>query len=126
MSHEKSTLVDVITARKTLESGENLNYSTQKIKALDNLEKSFGEILAVVEAYPELKSDQITLKLMEEISSNEDLLHQKRNKFNTSINSFNKLIRGFPMISVSMSIGLKPKNYFEVSMARINIINTES
>jgi len=126
LSHEKSTLVDVITARKTLESGENLNYSTQKIKALDNLEKSFGEILAVVEAYPELKSDQITLKLMEEISSNEDLLHQKRNKFNTSINSFNKLIRGFPMISVSMSIGLKPKNYFEVSMARINIINTES
>ena len=54
LDHEKSTLTDVIAARKIL-SGSDLNYTNHKVELLDNLEKSFGNIMATIEAYPELK-----------------------------------------------------------------------
>jgi hypothetical protein len=59
------------------------------------------------------------MHLMNEISTNENILFQKRNLFNDSTNKFNNIVRNFPIVFFAHSLGFSVKNYFETKMTAI-------
>ena len=113
-------MISVISARKAF-SKSNLQQkdNSNKIYLVDNLEKSFGNLLATVEAYPDLNANIIVTKLMQEISYNETILFDIRNNFNKSVNNFNIIVRSFPIVIFAKMLDFESKEYFEVEMAKV-------
>lgn len=80
--HEYETLMNIAEARSKGSSSEIDNLSLQ--------------IQAVAEAYPELKSSQNYIELMNELSVTENKIAAYRETYNNEIRSYKKYIRQFP------------------------------
>ena len=104
MKHESTTLEAVIAARNVA--------STANIKAAANpgdadamkqlagaesvLTSSLGRLMAVAEAYPDLKANQEMMQLMEELTSTENKVAFARQAYNDSCMVYNTTRETFP------------------------------
>lgn len=78
--HEAETLKAVVGGRGSTGDIENVTTA----------------IMAVTEAYPELKADALYQELMNELSMTENLIAQYRSNYNAQIKAFNRYVRKFP------------------------------
>jgi len=78
---EQSTLVQVIEARKVANEG--------------NVESAALMLAAVVEAYPELKSQANYQQAMTEFSVTENRVAQYREQYNNDVRGYNRYTRSF-------------------------------
>ncbi len=99
---EKSTLTSVIEARAKATSvnidAGNLNAAQIQSfsKAQSGLSSALSKLLVSVERYPDLKSNQNFLNLQNQLEGTENRINIERNKFNTSVGTYNKHIKIFP------------------------------
>jgi len=115
MVHEKNVYYDVASLRSNYQTTTD---DDQKVKIIDNLKKAFGGILANVENYTTLKSDQTVARIMSEIDQTEDEIVTGRNSYNQTVQDFNQTIRSFPIVLIATSMQLKTKEYFKVELAK--------
>lgn len=80
--YEQETMTKIVDARKKASNG--------KIEEAEIL------INAVVEQYPELKSNENYKTLMTELAVTENLIAEHRNNYNIQIKQYNKHIKKFP------------------------------
>jgi LemA protein len=113
MAHEKGTLEAVVAART------NAFAASQKaaanpgdpaaMKALSQAEGqlggALGRLIAVAEAYPDLKANQNMLSLQEELTSTENKVGFARQAFNDSVMAFNNQRQVFPTVVVANLFG---------------------
>ena len=78
---------------------------------------ALGRLLAIAEAYPELKSDQTFLRLQDELAGTENRIAVSRRDYNESVQQYNTLIRRFPTAVTAKVIGADEREYFEVTDA---------
>lgn len=78
--HESETLIALAEARSS--DGDVENVSTA--------------IMAVAEAYPELKSNENYKELMNELSITENRIAEYRENYNKQVESYRRCVRGFP------------------------------
>ncbi len=71
----------------------------------------------VIEAYPQLKSDQAFLKLQDELTGTENRIAVSRTDYNGAVSTYNEYIRKFPAVMTAKATGAKPRAYFEVTDA---------
>jgi LemA protein len=71
----------------------------------------------VVEAYPELRSNENFLRLQDELVGTENRLATARSDYNTSVQQYNGYIRRFPQALTARVTGAKPRPYFQVANA---------
>ncbi|ALI99091.1 LemA family protein [Rufibacter tibetensis] len=116
---EKTTLTDVIEARAKATS-VNLNAdqltpeNIQKFQAAQGqLSGSLSRLLATVEAYPDLKSNQNFLELQAQLEGTENRISVERQKFNSTVQDYNSYIRAFPRNFFAGWFGFERKGYFE-------------
>lgn len=95
--HEYQTLMDVIAAR-----GTNTDASVNEIQTM---------IQAVVEAYPELKSNENYRELMNELATTENLIANYRSNFNKWVKNYNQYVRKFPNRWVLGILGYEVQAY---------------
>jgi LemA protein len=77
---------------------------------------SLGRLLATVEAYPDLKSNQNFLALQSQLEGTENSILVSRRDYNEAVRSYNTTIRTFPdAIGAKIFYGAKPKVPFEAA-----------
>jgi LemA protein len=114
MSYEQETLQQVIKARN---SAIQAATPAEAIAAEGVLSGALGKLLAVVEAYPDLKANQNVTRLMEELSGTENKIAFARQFYNDSVNSLNDSVQSFPSNIIAGMFGFKTGAYFEVPEA---------
>lgn len=104
MSHERETLEAVIAARSAAQSGLAAAKSNpgdptamaQLAAAQVQLNAGLGRLLAVAEAYPDLKANQNMMQLTEELTSTENKVAFARQAYNDSVMGYNNKREVFP------------------------------
>lgn len=123
MKHESQTLEAVVAARNAAMNGLKAAQAhpgdagaMQALAASDGqLTGALGRLMAVAEAYPDLKANQNMLKLQEELASTENKISFARQAYNDAAMRLNNAIEQFPN-SVLFS-SFKQVEYFEVESA---------
>jgi LemA protein len=114
---EKSTLTEVIAARaKATAVQVNINDSAslgQFQRAQAQLQGSFSRLLAVAEAYPDLKTTQQFQDFQTQIEGTENRINVARRDFNATVNSYNLQVKTFPNNIFSGIFGYHEKPYYK-------------
>jgi LemA protein len=69
-------------------------------------------LFAVVENYPQLKSDQTFLRLQDELAGTENRVAVSRQDYNSAVLAYNSYIRQFPQNLTAKVVGAKEREYF--------------
>ncbi|HUK56175.1 MAG TPA: LemA family protein [Nitrospiria bacterium] len=115
MAFEQDTLEKVITARAKAVSATNLQ---DKAASENMLTQALGKLFAVMENYPQLKSNENIMQLQEELTSTENRIGFARQFYNDLVASYRTRQQIFPNnFLVNLSGGFKPEDYFEAERA---------
>ena len=110
-AHERGTLEDVMKARSAAMAP---NQSPgQQAESENVLSQSLGRLLAVVEAYPDLKANQNFLALQQELTSTEDRIASARRYYNATVRDLNTKVETVPTNVVATMFGIRQAEYFE-------------
>ena len=118
-AHEQTTLEQVIAARAqaTAIKLDAAQMTTDQIQAFNDaqgqLSMALGRLMAVSEAYPDLKANQNFLELQAQLEGTENRITVARNTFNEQAKAYNVLIRRFPKNIIAQMFGFEKKPYFE-------------
>jgi LemA protein len=90
---------------------------SQNVRALgpaeSGLRASIGNLFAVAEAYPDLKTNQTFLQLQSRISGLENAIADRREFYNESVNINNVRIEQFPDTLIAGTFNFKPAQLLE-------------
>lgn len=94
--HEKGIMTEVTSAHKALVSANASGDMSKRVKAGDALQNVLGRLIALGEAYPNLKANENFLNLQQELSAIEDKIAYARQFYNDSILGFDNAVQTFP------------------------------
>jgi LemA protein len=109
-AHEKGTLEAVINARAKATS---VTLPADRIKAEGELSSALGRLLAVSEAYPNLKANENFMSLQGELTGTEDRIAFSRQAYNDAVTQYNTSIQSFPAVLIAGALGFKEEPFFE-------------
>ncbi|MFL6591583.1 MAG: LemA family protein [Luteimonas sp.] len=123
--HERETLEAVIAARTAAMSGLSAAKASPGDPAamaeLANsqgvLNGALGRLMAVAEAYPDLKANQNMMQLSEELTSTENKVAFARQAFNDSVMAYNNRREVFPSSVVAGMFQFAPAALLEIPAA---------
>ncbi|MCU0819998.1 MAG: LemA family protein [Beijerinckiaceae bacterium] len=110
-THEKETLDAVIKARNTAISSQG---TAGQAAAEQQLSGALGRLIALSEAYPDLKANTNFLDLQSQLANVEDKLSAARRFFNNAVSEFNAAIQAFPAVLFARSMGFAERTFFDV------------
>lgn len=114
-THERETLERVIELRNTCMADHGSvrhQESTEKQLVL-----AVQKLLAVAEAYPDLKADKNFLELQNELVNTEDRIQAARRFYNGNVRDYRNKCEGFPSNLVANLFSFSPRNFFDVDPA---------
>jgi LemA protein len=85
----------------------------QQAQSEARLSGAIGNLFAVAENYPELRSDKVLLDFQEELSSTENKISFARQHYNDSVSDYNTRIQSFPAVIFARTRGFSEREYFE-------------
>jgi len=109
MAFEQDTLEKVISARSKAVSAST---PAAKSEAENELTQTLGKLFAVMENYPDLKSNRNVMQLQEELTSTENRIAFARQLYNDLIANFRTKIQVFPNNIVSAIFNFQSEEYF--------------
>ncbi len=110
-AHERGTLEDVVKARsQAMAPGQS---PAQQAESENILSQSLGRLLAIAEAYPDLKANQNFMALQQELTSTEDRIASARRYYNATVRDLNTKVETVPTNFVAGIFGIKTAEYFE-------------
>lgn len=113
-AHEKETFEGVVNARAKATSIQlNADNIEEFQKAQGELSSALGRLIAVGEAYPELKANENFRELQVQLEGTENRINEERNKANKAIQDYNVNIRRFPSNLLAGMFGFDKMNKFE-------------
>lgn len=111
-AHEKQTLEGVISARA---AAVRPNQSMEeRLQSEQGLTAALGRLMAVAEAYPDLKANQSFLQLQGELSQIENRIAGARGGYNSSAETYNAQARQFPGLLVARLFAFSDMPFFQV------------
>ena len=117
--HEQSTLTAVMEARsKATQLTVNAeNLTPEKLKeyqaAQGQVTSALGKLLAISEAYPDLKANENFKELQAQLEGTENRISVERRNFNEVVGDYNTYIRKFPQNIMASIFGFEKRAYFE-------------
>jgi LemA protein len=112
--HEQDTLQKVIQARNQAISATNV---PEKIQAENQLSAAMRGLLAIAEAYPDLKANQNFLALQEELTATENRIGFARQHYNDVVTQYNQALMQFPANLVAGPCGFHAAAFFNLDPA---------
>jgi LemA protein len=113
-AHERTVLADVTAMRASSVAASDVG---SRASAERGLQASLGKLLAVAEAYPELKADKNFLALQQQLAEIEDQLQMARRYYNGTVRDFNIAIQTFPDVLIAHAAGMHEEHFFETDAA---------
>jgi LemA protein len=112
--HEQGTLDAVITARAASTSASTVGEVAKADGALTN---ALRGLLAVAEAYPDLKASTNFLSLQEELSTTENKVSFARQFYNDNVRSLNQAVKTIPSSFFAGFAKVTTRDFYEVENA---------
>jgi LemA protein len=111
-SHERETLDAVVKARAAATApGASV---TQQAKQEGELSQALGRLMAISEAYPDLKANQNFLALQNELGQTEDRIASGRRFYNATVQEMNTKVESIPSNVIAGMFHFERADYFEV------------
>jgi LemA protein len=110
-AHERGTLEDVVKARSAaMAPGQS---PAQQAESENMLSQALGRLLAIVEAYPDLKANQNFLSLQNELTATEDRIASARRYYNATVRDLNTKVETVPSNVIAGIFNVERAEYFE-------------
>ncbi len=119
-AHERSVFEEVTNARAkaTQVHIDPTNITPEQIMAMSGAEsaltESLGKLLAVAEAYPDLKANQNFLSLQSELTDTENKIQAARRFYNANARDLKIAIQSFPSGLIGKAFNFKEEAFFEL------------
>lgn len=109
-AHEKALLETVTALRNQAAGGGS---PAQRSAVERQLSQQLVQVLALREAYPDLKANQNFSQLQAQLVTTEDMLQLARRFYNGAVRQLNDGIQLFPNVLVSGRMGFRLAEYFQ-------------
>lgn len=116
---ERGTLKDVIEARAKATSMniDPSNLSQEQLAKFSEVQSGLSgalkSLLVTVERYPDLKANQNFLELQSQIEGTENRINVARDRFNETVEPYNKHIKNFPNSILAGILNFESMSYFK-------------
>jgi LemA protein len=110
-THERGTLEAVTAARGAAVSATGIK---ERAEAENMLTGALRQLLAVAEAYPNLKANENFARLQEELSSTENRISFSRQHYNDTAADYNMTVQKFPSNLIAGMFGFKEQEFFQL------------
>lgn len=130
-AHERGVFEEVTTARAkaTQIHVDPSNITPEQITAMAGAESaltaSLGKLLAVAEAYPDLKANQNFSQLQTELTDTENKIQAARRFYNTNVRDLSIKLQSFPSNIIGNMFSFKGEQYFELEESSVERENVK-
>ena len=119
--HESDAIKQISEARAKMMGARSVAQTAEADKSFMG---ALSRIMAVSEAYPELKADANFRQLTDELTDTEDKVQAARRFYNAGVKEFNTKVKVFPTVLINnMLLHFKTREYYEVDEAEAKRIN---
>jgi LemA protein len=114
-AHEQTTLEAVVRARSAAvaSQGGAAQQATEENVLVDALK----QLLALREAYPDLKASTQFLDLQRQLTATEDRIQAARRFYNSNVRDYNTRVETFPSTLIASLGRFEKRDYFEIGSA---------
>lgn len=113
MTHERDTLEAVVKARAAATAGADAG-PAQRSALEGQLSGALGKLIAVAEAYPDLKANTTFLEFQNALRGVEDEIQLARRYYNGAVRNLNTSVESFPQNVVANAFKFQKGEYFEL------------
>ncbi|WP_037087725.1 LemA family protein [Neorhizobium vignae] len=122
-AHEKSTFEEVVKLRNQAQAVPAGDVAG-RAQAEGLLGQALGKIIALAEAYPDLKANQNFSELQESLETIESEIQMSRRYYNGAARDLNVKVESFPNNLVAGQFGFSKREYFEIENAADRAVPT--
>src|SRR5919107_832246 len=115
-THEREVLTEVTANRTAPIQAGGVQATAQADQAFGAM---LGRLMAVAEAYPDLKADDNFRQLQDELSEIEEQLQGARRYYNATVRDLNTSVRSFPDVLIAGPMGFGEEPFYEDGDASI-------
>lgn len=98
----------------TLRGGEGID---TRVESESKITHSLSNLLAIAEAYPDLKASANFLELQKSLANIEEDIQAARVRYNNFVARLNTLVESFPSSFIAKRFGFEKKDYFSLDLA---------
>ena len=109
-SHERETLEQVTAQRKVAAAANSVEQTAAADAVMTGL---LGRLMAVAEAYPDLKANTNFLQLQDQLASIEGELQGARRYYNATVRDLNAAVQSFPAVLVAAPMGFREEPFYQ-------------
>ena len=114
-AHERQLFADIAEKRTAaLAAGDN---PAARGAAESALQQPVSRLIAVAEAYPDLKASQNFLDLQHQLADTEDKIEMARRFYNGAVRELNILVEAFPSNLIAGVTNIHKRAFFEIAAA---------
>ena len=111
--HESETLIQTINARRQAQVSTAQEVQRQE----GELQQIMGRLMAIGEAYPDLKANDLYLRTMDGVRNYEENVRMSRMVYNDTATILNRAVRQWPSSFVASMLGFKDREYLTTDQA---------
>lgn len=116
--HEHDVLIETIQARRMSATPATPEAIEQQDAAMNSV---FSRLLAVAEAYPDLKANTLYQETMRSLNDYEAQVRRSRSVYNDTVTKWNRLVKQFPSNLVANMLGHHERDYLEEDPAKADM-----
>jgi len=113
-SHERETFEELAKLRT---QGQAQGDVAQRAQTEAAITAAIGKVMAVAEAYPQLRASENFQSLQKDLAEVEDQIQLARRYYNGAVRDFNVMIEQFPSSLVAGWGNFKPATFFQIEDA---------
>ena len=108
-THERAVLTEVTAHRADATQARGVEETAQADHAFSAM---IGKLMAVAEAYPDLKADDNFRQLQDELSEIEGELQSARRYYNATVRDLNTKVQSFPDVLLARPMGFSEEPFY--------------
>lgn len=109
---ELAVFSQIAEARARMAGARTRDEGIEAGRAMDS---ALGRLFVVVENYPQLKSNEAFLQLMDEVAGTENRLATERMRYNDEVRGYNVVVKRFPTNFLASAFGFSEVEYYPVA-----------
>lgn len=114
IAEARSRLLNATGAAPQGEGGDRTPEQRQAvIEAANSFGGTVGRLLSLQEAYPQLRSNELFMKVQDELAGTENRINVSREDYNRAVQDYNTSRGQFPMVIAAKIYGFKEEPYFQ-------------
>jgi LemA protein len=112
-AHERAVFDEVTSARAGVSKAAERGTVQEKAAAEARLDKAIFDVLAVAEAYPDLKASVNFQQLQKDLTETENQVSFSRQFYNDAVKTLNSLVRTIPWLLFTGIAGVKEREFYD-------------